>query len=58
MKPKMSKMSKMPKEYEPTESHKKALEKAPDEKARIIAHKMADVLAAGTKKAVKKVKHG
>ncbi len=49
---------KMPKHYEPTESHKKALERAPDEKARIAANKMADALAAGTKKAVKKVKHG
>ena len=52
------KTQKMPKEYEPTESHKKALEKAPDQKARNAAHKMADALAAGTKKAVKKVKHG
>jgi hypothetical protein len=49
---------KMPKQYEATEATKKALERAPDEKARIVAHKMADVLAAGTKKAVKKVKHG
>ena len=52
------KMSKMPKEYELTESHKKALERASDQKARNAAHKMADALAAGSKKAVKKVKHG
>ena len=49
---------KMPKQYEPTESHKKALERAPDEKTRIAANKMADALAAGTKKGLKKVKHG
>ena len=54
MKPKMSKM---PKEYEITESHKKALEKAPDQKARNAANKMADALAAGTKQSVKKIKH-
>ena len=49
---------KMPKQYEPPESLKKALERAPDVKAQIAAHKMADALAAGTKKALKKVKHG
>jgi hypothetical protein len=54
----MTHPQKMPKQYEATESHKKALEKAPNEKARIAANKMADALAAGTKKAVKKVKHG
>ncbi len=57
-KPEMKpKMSKLPKEYGPTESYKKALEKAPDQKARNAAHKMADALAAGTKKSVKKIKH-
>ena len=58
MKPKMKMKMKMPKEYELTESHKKALEKAPDQKARNAANKMADALAAGTKKSLKKVKHG
>ena len=56
MKPKTK--LKMQKEYELTESHKKALEKAPDQKARNAANKMADALAAGTNKSLKKVKHG
>jgi hypothetical protein len=49
---------KMPKQYDTTEATKNALAKAPDEKARIAALKMADALAAGTKKSIKKPKHG
>ena len=45
----MKYLPKMPKEYEASESHKKALERAPDEKARIAANKMAAALAAGIK---------
>ena len=56
MKPK-TKMQ-MQKEYELTETHKKALEKAPDQKARNAANNMAGALAAGNKKSLKKVKHG
>jgi hypothetical protein len=48
----------MPSQYEMSESTKKALEKAPGEKARIAALKMADALAAGVNEQVKKVKHG
>ncbi len=54
----MKYLPKMPKQYEASESHKKALERAPDEKARIAANKMADALAVGTQKGMKKVKHG
>ncbi len=54
----MKYLPQMPKQCEASESDKKALERGPDEKARIASNKMADALAAGTKKAVKKVKHG
>jgi hypothetical protein len=54
----MKQPRKMPKQYDTQESIKKALEKAPDEKARIAAHKMEAALVAGMKKQVKKVKHG
>jgi hypothetical protein len=54
----MKQPRKMPSQYEMPESTKKALEKAPDEKARIAALKMADALAAGVNKQAKKVKHG